>query len=185
MSIGSIKILCGQSCLQSFLPPLGDQSNLFSHLDIKPENILQNGQVTELLKIINRTGRQEERIAILVDAILRDRETGMLALVQYKEDRAKFATWALHELRSSLLFNQNRSTFFDEEIIANLIPRFFTQSFPLSRGELLLYLARHLAKWPRINRSIRRSLEKTRSMFVDFFRKQIERVWIKARRVNA
>jgi len=150
------------------------------HLDIKPSNVIQTGRVSGLLKKISLTGRQEERIAILADAILQDRETGVSVLIQYKQDRAKFANWALHELRTSLLYNQTRSSSFDEEVIANLIPRFFTQYYPLSRGQLLLHLAKHLAKWPKINGAIRRSLEKTHSIFVDSYRKEIEQMLAEA-----
>jgi hypothetical protein len=144
------------------------------HHDIKPSNLLQTGRVSELLNAINRTRRQEERIAILIDTFLKDRELGLSALAQYKEDRGKFATWALHELRSSLMFSRARSPSADEEAVANLIPRFFTKAFPLSRGDLLYLLAWHLAKWPKINAAIRYSLNKTRSMFVNAYRAQIE-----------
>jgi hypothetical protein len=167
--------------LAEFAPLSSDQTSQMPHHDIKPDNILQTEQVSDLLRKISHTARQEARIAILADSILRDRETGMSALVQYKEDRAKFATWALHELRSSLLFNQNRSASMDDEVIANLIPRFFTKAFPLSRGDLLYHLAWHLAKWPKINAAIGNSLNKTRSMFVDFRRKEIEELLDKPR----
>jgi len=167
--------------LAEFRPPSDDTTILTLHGDIKPENVLQAGKVSELISRTSGTRRQEERVAILIDAILRDRKTGMSALVQYKTDKAKYATWALRELRSSLLFNQNRSVPTDEEVIANLIPRFFTKAFPLSRGDLLYHLARHLAKWPKVNTAIRHSLNKTHSMFVNAYRKQIEELLDKPR----
>jgi hypothetical protein len=129
----------------------------------------------EILRKIKNTGRQEERIAILIEAILRDRDTGIQVLRRYQHDRAKFAQWALHELRRRLS-GQSHDSSQDELLIADLIPRFFTQQYPLARGSLLYYLAKHLAKWPHINGAIRRSLDRTASIFVDLHRREIERL---------
>jgi hypothetical protein len=143
-------------------------------------------KVAELLKRIKRSGRQEERIAILMDAIIADRSIGLTALLQYGQDRAKFANWTLDQLRGrffqtppkdnhlELFQTDNQIEFEIESSIALLVPRLFTQHYPLSRGELLYYLAKHLAKWPRVNVAIKRSLDRTASMFVDYWRPLID-----------
>jgi hypothetical protein len=65
-------------------------------------------------------------------------------------------------------------------LIAELVPALFTKQFPMARGELLYYLAKHLAQWPEINAAIRRSVDRTRSMFVDPYRNEIHRLLSKA-----
>jgi hypothetical protein len=45
------------------------------------------------VRVINMTGRLEERVAFLLQTILEDREVGMAALFKYQSDRAKFANW--------------------------------------------------------------------------------------------
>jgi hypothetical protein len=55
-----------------------------------------SNSVEEILRNIMLARRQEERIAILIEAILRDRQSGLAALRKYPRDRAKVANWALH-----------------------------------------------------------------------------------------
>jgi len=129
---------------------------------------------SEILRNIIKTPRQEERIAILLALILRDRETGTKVLHQYTRDRAKFANLALHDLRDTLFSPQQANEISDERKIAALIPRFFTAQYPLSRGHLLYFLAKHLANWSYINIAIKQCLNRTRSIFVDVRRKEIE-----------
>ncbi len=135
------------------------------NFDIEPSNILQVGNVSDVLRKISRTGRQEERIAIFADAILQNREVGISALAQYPHDRARVANWAIKEMRSRLT-EDNRNRGFYELAIADLIPRLFTYQYPLNRGDLLYYLAKHLGKWPKINQAIQRSLDRTASAAV-------------------
>jgi hypothetical protein len=129
--------------------------------------------VDALVHQISRTGRQEERIAILLSAILENPPVGRGALLEYQRDRAKMADWALAELRR--LFTQGDfDSIHDEQLVAAVIPKLFTQQYPMTRGDLLYALARHLGKWPQVNQAIRRSLEKTHSMYVMLWKKEIE-----------
>jgi len=167
---------------RSLLDLIKLQSSLMSEFDVtaikydgEEDSTAKNGKVrsekiSKLLEQVRYTGRQEERIAIMADAILRDRETGIAALRRYKRDRARVADWAFQEMRSRLQKDGNRR--FDEMMIADLIPRLFTQQYSLTRGELLFYLARHLAKWPIINKAIWHALDRTQSIMVDPFRRQ-------------
>lgn len=137
--------------------------------------------VDSLLKLVRQTGRQEERIALLMSAILGDPTVGKTALLQYQNDRAKTADWAVRELRKTFI-DTNWSS--DEEVIAGLVPRLFTKQWPMTRGDLLFFLAKHLGKWPLINQAIRLSLSKTHSMFVDWRRKEIEDVLSQSRSLS-
>jgi hypothetical protein len=128
-------------------------------------------QVEDLLSLVHRTGRQEERVTLLMTAILSNPPVGKSALLQYRGDRAKMATWAIAELRKAFIDTNWPS---DERVIAALVPRLFTKQFPMARGDLLFFLAKHLGKWPQVNGAIRAVLQKTHSMFVDFWRKEIE-----------
>lgn len=130
-------------------------------------------QVSTLLREIKTTGRQEERISLLLRSILEDQVLGLTAVIQYQNDRANLANWVLNEIRSSLLnsYKDSRSV---EIFIAALVPKLFTKHFTLSRGELLFYLAKHLADWQRINDAIQKTLDRTRSIFVNNWRPEIQ-----------
>ncbi|WP_316198524.1 hypothetical protein [Bradyrhizobium sp. SZCCHNS2002] len=144
----------------------------------RPDTILEDDSNTEigihtanLLHKIKQVKRQEERIAILLSAILDTPLIGKSALLQYQNDNAKFANWALAEIRG-LLLNTEWSS--DERLIASLIPRFFTRQYPLSRGDLLVFLAKHLGKWPAVRAEIFKCLSRTNSLFVHLRRQEIE-----------
>jgi hypothetical protein len=81
------------------------------------------------------------------------------------------AAWAIAELRKTFIDTNWQS---DEPVIAALIPRLFTKQWPMTRGDLLLFLAKHLGKWPQVNSAIREVLERTRSIYVEGSRKEIE-----------
>jgi hypothetical protein len=127
--------------------------------------------VEVLLNRMLKTGRQEERIALIISAILRNPSVGKTALLQYETERAKTAEWAIKELRKTFIDTSWPS---DERVVASLIPKLFTQQYPMTRGDLLFFLAKHLGSWPEINRSIRECLAKTHSMYVELRRSEIE-----------
>jgi hypothetical protein len=136
---------------------------------------IQVGRVADIVRQVERTGRQEERLAIILAAILNDRNEGMSVLRQHQSERAKFANWAFREVNFRLTrLRESKEHPNDEQIIAELVPIFFTKHYPLSRGELLFFLAKHLGSSPLINAAIQRSLDRTKSMFVDFHREQIQ-----------
>jgi hypothetical protein len=128
-------------------------------------------RTSDLVQQISRTGRQEDRIALLISAILTDPSVGKSALMTYQNDRAQTAAWALNELRKVFVGPTWDS---DEKVIVSLLPRLFKQQWPMTRGDLLLSLAKHLGKWPRINRAIQDILEGTRSAYVDMWREEIK-----------
>ncbi len=128
-------------------------------------------KVDDLLDAIQRTGRQEERIALLMAAILHDPAVGKSALLQCRSDRARTASWAIAELRKAFVDATWSS---DTHVIAGLIPQLFTKNWPMTRGDLLFFLAKHLGQFPRVSAAIRDVLQKTHSMYVDLSRKEIE-----------
>jgi hypothetical protein len=127
-------------------------------------------QAEELVKQITRTGRQEDRIALLMSSILNEPLVGKSALMTYQSDRAQTAAWALSELRKVFVGPTWNS---DQEVIASLLPGLFKREWPMNRGDLLLSLAKRLGKWPNINHAIRALLESTRSFYVDMWRQEI------------
>jgi hypothetical protein len=133
----------------------------------------QRDTVTRALKRISEAGRQEERLAILMDEILKDKEKGFLLLLQYKEDRGKFATRALRQILGPVFSTRARPVK-DEQIMASFVPKLYTLSFPMSRGLLLYFLGKHLGKYRVINRAIKRRLDHSKSMFVSSHRTAIE-----------
>jgi hypothetical protein len=124
----------------------------------------------KLVATIAKTARQEERVALILRLILHDRAQGMAVLAHYQGDKAKFASHALQEIRSSL---SNSSENNDQLIVAALVAKFFSYAYPMNRGRLLHFLAKHLAKYPIVNRAIRSCLNKTASMFVAEHRSQV------------
>lgn len=124
---------------------------------------------------IKKYTRQEERIAALLEVILHDHDIGISALAEYKHDRAKFARRVISYIRHSLL-SENSPQLRDEIIIAKLIPRFYADAFPTSRGFVLYFMAFYLAKYPLVNQAIRICLDRSRSMFVDEHRTEIEKI---------
>jgi hypothetical protein len=124
----------------------------------------------KLAASISAAGRQEERVALVIRSVLYDRAGGMEMLARFKDDRAKFAFYAINEIRRSLSESSEDE---DQAIIASLIPKFFSYTYPLNRGRLLYFLAKHLASYPIVNQAIRFCLNKTASMFVDAHRSEI------------
>lgn len=145
----------------------------------RPTTLLSEGSygadvgqnIEALLEQISRTRRQEERVALLIASILDNPAVGKSTLLRYQGDKAKFADWTIQEIRR-LLLNTEWSS--DERIVASLVPKLFTRQYPMSRGNLLLALAKHLGKWPAVNEAIWATLGRTQSMFVDWYRKEIE-----------
>jgi hypothetical protein len=141
--------------------------------DIEADGVANDNNPPDPYKIavsISRISRQEERVSVILDLILRDRRRGFEILNKYQGDRAKFASYAIEEIRSS--FSDESSTN-DQIIAASLVARFFSYTYPMNRGRLLFFLATHLAKYPVVNAAISRCLSRTASMFVEEYRSKI------------
>ena len=159
----------------------GDPATFYQGTDIgaldlteNDRRFLRNAQISDAVSRVKRAVRQEERVALLIDQILENREVGLCALVQYSGERAKFAQHASALIRQSFdLREKNPSN--DNLIAASLVQRLFTDVFPYNAGVLLFYLAKHLGKYPQVSAAIRKSLARTGSMFVEKWRDDIEK----------
>jgi hypothetical protein len=168
-----------QQELECVIPAVIDLKSI--ETQVESLNVIQGGRVSSALRRIKNTPRQEERIALLLDEILRDPTIGSSVLLQYAQDRAKFATHALSKIREMIPI-ANIGGGGDEQAIATLVPAFFAYTYPMNRGRLLYFLAKHLAKYPLINEAIDNSLRRTASMFVDEHRHAISELLQSARR---
>ena len=118
----------------------------------------------ESLARIRATARQEERIALLLLEILKDRWIGA-DLLRSHRPRAAFEQFAISSIGEHL-FSSADPLGRDEIIISKLINALYTAAFPLNRGFLLQYLAKHLAGYPLLNKAIDGKLRKSKSHFV-------------------
>jgi hypothetical protein len=133
-------------------------------------------RVADTLRMIKKTGRQEERIAILLSEILNDRDVGLDVLEAY-EDRALFAGRVLKTLKSNLSAapRSNSVGALDQIVIADLVVRMCRVAFPASRGLLLYHLSKYLAKYPTLNQTIRSRVNSSHSVYVEPYRNAIAR----------
>lgn len=135
----------------------------------------QQGMVVELIGKVRGAVRQEERISLLINQILKDRKVGISALDQYSDERAKFARDAISLIRQQ--FNsKDHDTSNDQLIVAKIIPKLFKEIYPYNRGALLYFLAKHIGTYPIINSVISSCLNKTASIYVDRVRPEIESI---------
>jgi hypothetical protein len=102
-------------------------------------------------------------------------------LLQYKTDRAEFTRDILGELKVLFLNRRYSYPLSYEHEIAKLVQKLFSKHYPLSRGQLLYFLAKHLAHWPLIRSAIEGTLAKTRSVFVGNYREDIQNIFHEAR----
>ena len=128
-------------------------------------------ETQNVIKMVRSIGRQEERVALTLDLMLKDRALGF-ALLQESENRgSKFENYAIEQIQASL--PSHIASINDQAAVASLVSKFFTYTFPMNRGRLLFFLARHLSKYPVVNKAIKRSLDRTASMFVEEYRTKI------------
>jgi hypothetical protein len=145
---------------------VGDLQSFAQNHDIDIHERTEN-----LVRQIKNTGRQEERIALLISAILDDPSLGRSVLTTYQKDRAQTAAWALSELRR-LFIDQNWKS--NEQVIASMLPQLFKQQWPMTRGDLLVSLARHLGRWPQINEAIYNLFKRSQSYYVAMWSEEIK-----------
>lgn len=126
----------------------------------------------DLARVIGASGRQEERIAILLRAILADPEWGIAALSRYN-DRSQFGTLAVTLMRSRFDNPHYKS---DVEILAaTAIHDIIKVCHPMSRGRVLYYLAYHLSGYSRVSEIISHFLARSSAAAVDEYRPSISR----------
>jgi hypothetical protein len=151
------------------------QSRLISYTDNKSISVI------EAARELHRVGRQEERVAILLDLILRNPDDALLLINLYSKDRAKYANRVLKQIETEVRSNRQGDTLFQEEKgrrlnaiqLARIINRPFSRGMPNNRAALLYYMAKHLARYPDINKYLREKITDTRSIFIVPLRSEI------------
>jgi hypothetical protein len=111
---------------------------------------------------IRRIARQEERIALLLHYML-TYPTSAASLFQNHRPRAAFERRALALVATEL----GELTRPDGQAAgAHLFEIFYSICFPMNRGVLLEYFAKHLSKFPAVKKAIESRLGRTNSMFI-------------------
>jgi hypothetical protein len=135
----------------------------------------------EAAKQIHHVGRQEERIAILLDLILRNPDDASFLIKLYSIDRAKYANRVLKQIDIEInksrkdgdLFQGERGRRLNAVQLARIVNEPFSRGMPSNRAALLYYMAKHLARYPDINNYLRNKITNARSVFITPYRRQI------------
>jgi hypothetical protein len=101
----------------------------------------------DILRAVQSSPRQEERVAILIRALLVHPTAGLSALRRVN-DNARYACAVVEKLRRRV--GENMHDRQQELVIASLIPKMLSDAYPMRRGEMAYYLAAHLADFPYI-----------------------------------
>ncbi|WP_293679008.1 hypothetical protein [uncultured Phenylobacterium sp.] len=120
---------------------------------------------------ISNAPRQEERISMLLEIILRDRKVGLEILNLYRP-RANFESRAIEMMRQRLNFNSEGSIP-DSLVVSDIVVKLFFMIFSMNRGYLLYFASIHLGQISDVRQSIRFCLSKTQSVHVESFRSEI------------
>jgi hypothetical protein len=107
---------------------------------------------------IRSSGRQEDRIALLIKEILLDRTIGLEVLGKYTSDRATFANRGLRNIK---LATRDYSPQAGQAIMAAQIDQMIQSVFALNKGYLLFSLSKHLADYPTIRQVIKNATLKS------------------------
>jgi hypothetical protein len=126
---------------------------------------------SEGMSAIEYASWHEERVAIILDYILRDRALGARLLVLYPRDRRSgTATAAITSLQKAL---RDRETLPTNLELVKIAYREFSHVMSTTRARLLYSFAKHLAKYPEINAFVKRKVEISNSQYVHRLSKDI------------
>jgi len=137
----------------------------FEHMELRPESIptkiaprpskVAEDVVQEALVRLSRTGRQEERIALLLDYVFRYPAASVDIMGSYSSDRAAYARSLIPEIRQMVV--DAAPTFrVDKAKVVERVRRRFARGMPTSRAFLLVYLSKYLGKYPEVNALLRK-----------------------------
>jgi hypothetical protein len=139
--------------------------------------------IDDLINAIRKIGRQEERLVLLLKLILENRNLGAWIIETYGLDKAKYARRALADLRKTLEDENAQMSLFEtipikrvsEDILVHIIQHPFSRGMPDSRAAILYFMTMHLSGYPKINDFLRSRLQSTHSIFLDSYRKEMEK----------
>lgn len=155
--------------LDEELPDDGSSATVGTQLQMD----LDEPNASELEKGLRRVGRatrQEERIAIVMEQLLSNPPVGHY-LLRTHTDKSELARLAIKTMLDNLPTLDEPGP--NEQFLAKLAGWLFKNAFPMGRGELLLYLARHLGKYPSIADAIRTITDQSSSYYVARWRDEI------------
>jgi len=133
------------------------------------------------IRFIKQTGKQEERLAILLKTVLSNRKFAREIVGQYGRDKAKFANLVVQDLRRILKSESKRQikegSFRITDVgLAHILFGRFRRGMQLNRILLLYYMAKHLHQFPDINKYLRGRFERSFSVYLDPYRDEIKRL---------
>jgi hypothetical protein len=135
----------------------------------------QQDAVAEALERIGSSRRQEERVALALDQILRDKRVGLLALQELANERSKFAKFAFDYIRRKIdPLSLDRAT--EAAVVAGIFNRLYQEVYPFNKAALMYYFAMHLGKYPTIRTTIQSRLNRSRSRIVAKGRNEVQRL---------
>lgn len=125
----------------------------------------KNAEVKNIsISDINKIARQEERVALLLRALLRNNDHGASIISKYSSDKSAFANFVITWLKRNPI-PPGADPRQLETKVASLIPTLYAKVFPQRRGLLLRFLFTHLSDSPRIRAEILKISKKTKSMY--------------------
>lgn len=110
-------------------------------------------------------GRQEERVAVILSYLLSDYDLGKEVVKSYKGDRSGFANEAMRLISSTMIHNRPKN-YSNDALVEMLIAQLYKRCFPMNRGALLYYFAKHLGEYENLNASLRDLWESSGAVFV-------------------
>lgn len=139
----------------------------------------------EVVQKVLRVRKQEERMAILLDLLLRNPADAPFLLTLYSKDKAKYANRVLKQLEIEVRASASVGDMFGAVPnysrlsalqLARIVNRPFSRGMPNNRAFLLYFMAKHLARYPDINKYLRTKLERSPSIFLDPMRGEIRKL---------
>lgn len=130
-------------------------------------------RVKEALRELAIANRQEQRLAIIFDALLANQDFGKALLDSYDEHRAIFTIQVLDRLRSTL--SSTLPTLDRKGQVRYELYRTLVDFYGMRKGELLLEFAARLGKYPEANALISDRLNHLHSKFVEPYRSAIKK----------
>lgn len=178
------------SSSEAFIDALLDGSSINIGIGTGENLIMETGN---LARFISSFKRQEERVSLLLRLVLEHRYAAIHILEQYGSDRAKYANLALAELLNALRLERDQMELFEEEDaqmsflskptpsrirladdeLARIVHRTFSSIPPSNRSALLFYMAKHLSSHLSVNKFLRSTIARSRSMFTEPNKPQI------------
>jgi hypothetical protein len=139
-------------------------------LDLSDLRFAHNPSSAVILRAVQSSPRQEERLAVLMRAALIHPDAGAEA-IQRHHDRGAFARDALQLLRGRLGRQLNDHE--REVAVATTVHEIYLNCYPFGRGKFLYYISTHLNDFPLIKGIVERILGSTSAEAVEAYRPEI------------